>query len=194
VRHGGRCRRTMFTKQVSRPVDGPDPHRGRGGGAGRANSKKDLVTRPIRGFCALQANLGYRQRELRKCHFPPTMFTRQVSRTLRISVETAEAQLAERTRKDLVTGPIRVSVPFRACGQYGDAWVGFHTRERTPHPSGVEPRRLARGRRPRRSSRAHQAPSRVATTSAYVHSITSRPSSARFSSAISSCARPRVPA
>src|SRR6266545_2407681 len=24
VRHGGQCRRTMFTKQVSRPVDGPD--------------------------------------------------------------------------------------------------------------------------------------------------------------------------
>ena len=31
------------------------PHRGRRGGAGRANSKKDLVTGPIRGFCALQA-------------------------------------------------------------------------------------------------------------------------------------------
>jgi hypothetical protein len=34
-------------------------------------------------------------------------------RTIRISVETAEAQVAERTRKDLVTGPIRVSVPFK---------------------------------------------------------------------------------
>src|SRR4029453_7169432 len=31
------------------------PHRGRRGGAGRANSKKDLVMGPIRGFCALQA-------------------------------------------------------------------------------------------------------------------------------------------
>ena len=25
VRHGGRCRHTMFTKQVSRSVDGLDP-------------------------------------------------------------------------------------------------------------------------------------------------------------------------
>jgi hypothetical protein len=50
VRHGGRCGQTMFTKQVSHPVDGLDPHRGRRGGAGRANSKKDLVTRPIPGF------------------------------------------------------------------------------------------------------------------------------------------------
>jgi hypothetical protein len=32
----------------------PIPHRGRGGAAGRANSNKDLVTGPIRGFCALQ--------------------------------------------------------------------------------------------------------------------------------------------
>jgi hypothetical protein len=31
----------------------PIPHRGRGGAAGRANSKKDPVTGPIRGFCAL---------------------------------------------------------------------------------------------------------------------------------------------
>jgi len=46
--HGVRCSLTMFTKQVSRPVDGPVPHRGRRGGAGRANSKKDLVTDPIR--------------------------------------------------------------------------------------------------------------------------------------------------
>jgi len=29
------------------------PHRGRRGGAGRANSKKDLVTGPIQGSCAL---------------------------------------------------------------------------------------------------------------------------------------------
>jgi hypothetical protein len=55
VRHGGQCRPTMFTKQVSPPADGLIPHRGRRGGAGRANSKKDLVTGPIRGFCALQA-------------------------------------------------------------------------------------------------------------------------------------------
>src|SRR6266511_5752299 len=31
------------------------PHRGRRGQAGRANSKKDVVTVPIRGFCALHA-------------------------------------------------------------------------------------------------------------------------------------------
>jgi hypothetical protein len=30
------------------------PYRGRRGGEGRANSKKDLVTGPIRGFCAPQ--------------------------------------------------------------------------------------------------------------------------------------------
>jgi hypothetical protein len=34
------------------------PHRGRRGRAGRANSKKDLVTGPIRGFCALQGCCG----------------------------------------------------------------------------------------------------------------------------------------
>jgi len=37
------------------PEDSLDPHRGRGGGAGRANSKKDLVTDRILSFCALQA-------------------------------------------------------------------------------------------------------------------------------------------
>jgi hypothetical protein len=45
--HGVRCGPTMFTKQVSRSGGGLDPYRGRGGGAGRANSKKDLVTGPI---------------------------------------------------------------------------------------------------------------------------------------------------
>jgi len=44
---------TMFSKQVSRPVGGWIPHRGRRGVAGRANSKKDLVTGAIRVFCAL---------------------------------------------------------------------------------------------------------------------------------------------
>jgi hypothetical protein len=39
----------------------PIPRRGRGGAAGRANSKKDLVTGPIRGFCALQALLRWRK-------------------------------------------------------------------------------------------------------------------------------------
>jgi hypothetical protein len=39
------------------------PHRGCRGGAGRANSKKDLVTGPIQGFCALHAGLSpYRTR------------------------------------------------------------------------------------------------------------------------------------
>jgi len=46
VRHGGQCRLTMFTKQVSRR-GGQSPDHGRGGGAGRANTKKDLVTSPI---------------------------------------------------------------------------------------------------------------------------------------------------
>ena|SRR6266545_3013270 len=44
------------------------PHRGRRGGTGRANSKKDLVTGPIRGFCALQVvrtAAGLRPAELR---------------------------------------------------------------------------------------------------------------------------------
>src|SRR6266540_2665627 len=53
--HGLRCRQTMFTKQLSHRVGNLDPQivapRGR---AGRANSKKDLVTGPIRGFCAPQ--------------------------------------------------------------------------------------------------------------------------------------------
>jgi hypothetical protein len=46
--------RPMFTKQVSRPMNSVDRPSWPLGGAGRANSKKDLVTRPIRGFCALQ--------------------------------------------------------------------------------------------------------------------------------------------
>ena len=48
----GQC----FTKQVYRPVDSLDPHRGRRAGAGRANAKKDRVTALIRGFCALQGS------------------------------------------------------------------------------------------------------------------------------------------
>ncbi len=32
------------------------PYRGRRGGEGRANAKKDLVTGPIRGFCAHSQN------------------------------------------------------------------------------------------------------------------------------------------
>ncbi len=51
--HGLRCRRTMFTKQVSRPVDSLDPDHGRGGGAGRANSRKDVITGSDPRFCAL---------------------------------------------------------------------------------------------------------------------------------------------
>jgi hypothetical protein len=42
--HGVRCRPTMFTKQVSRPVDRLDLPFGRRAGACRANSRKDLVT------------------------------------------------------------------------------------------------------------------------------------------------------
>jgi len=41
---GGQCRQTMFRKQVSRPVDSLDPHRGPRGRADLADSKKDLVT------------------------------------------------------------------------------------------------------------------------------------------------------
>jgi hypothetical protein len=37
------------------------PYRGRRGGAGRANSKKDLVTGPIRGLCALQVRIRPRR-------------------------------------------------------------------------------------------------------------------------------------
>ncbi len=54
MRDGGRCRPTMFAKQVSRRWIVAMPRRGRGGAAGRANSKRDLVTGSIRGFCALQ--------------------------------------------------------------------------------------------------------------------------------------------
>jgi hypothetical protein len=46
--HGVPCGPTMFTKKVSGLVDGLDPHHGRGGAAGRANSKKDLLTGLIR--------------------------------------------------------------------------------------------------------------------------------------------------
>jgi hypothetical protein len=56
----------MFTKQVSRPVDGLDPYRGRRGREGRANSKKDLVTGPIRGFCAPHARRVSVKRRLRR--------------------------------------------------------------------------------------------------------------------------------
>jgi hypothetical protein len=60
VRHAGRAMRRVMARQCSRnkclaPVTVWIPHGGRGGGAGRVNSKKDLVTGPIRGFCALQA-------------------------------------------------------------------------------------------------------------------------------------------
>jgi hypothetical protein len=37
------------------------PHRGRRGGADRANSKKDLLTGPIRGFCAVHADVESRR-------------------------------------------------------------------------------------------------------------------------------------
>src|SRR6266498_2581322 len=47
----------MFTKQVSRSGGGLDPHRGRRGGAGRANSKKDLVMGPIEVFVPYRRSL-----------------------------------------------------------------------------------------------------------------------------------------
>jgi hypothetical protein len=53
--HGVRYGPTKFVKQVSCGWTVWIPHRGRRGEAGRANSKKDLLTGPIRGFCALQA-------------------------------------------------------------------------------------------------------------------------------------------
>ena len=45
----------MFTKQVCLPLDSLDGRSWLRRGANRANSEKDLVTAPIRGFCALQA-------------------------------------------------------------------------------------------------------------------------------------------
>jgi hypothetical protein len=49
----------MFTKQVPRPVDALDPHRGRG----RPSRSSDLEERPGHGpgprFCALQAKDHY---------------------------------------------------------------------------------------------------------------------------------------
>ena len=56
VSHWGWGRQTMFTNQVSRPVDSLDPPSWPPSRASRANSKKDLVTGPIRGFCALHLN------------------------------------------------------------------------------------------------------------------------------------------
>jgi hypothetical protein len=58
MRHGGRYRLTMFTKQVSRSGGGLDPHRGRRGGARRANSKKDLVMGPIEVFVPYRPECG----------------------------------------------------------------------------------------------------------------------------------------
>jgi hypothetical protein len=87
--HGVRCGLTMFTKQVSRPLDSPDPSRGRGGGAGRANSKEDLVTRPIRGFCALQVH-------------SPSWLPRGAGRAI--------------SKKDLVSGPIRDLCALQGLG------------------------------------------------------------------------------
>ena len=52
--HGLQCRLTMFTKQVSRPMDIPDPPSWPRRRSRSSNSRKDLVTGPIRGFCALQ--------------------------------------------------------------------------------------------------------------------------------------------
>jgi hypothetical protein len=51
--HGLRYRPTVFTKQVSPPVDGLAPHRGCHAAQVGAISKKDLVSGPIRGLCAL---------------------------------------------------------------------------------------------------------------------------------------------
>jgi hypothetical protein len=56
------------------------PHRGRGGGAGRANSKKDLVTDPIRGFCALQAEEDEREKGSPHPHPSPLHWHRLIRR------------------------------------------------------------------------------------------------------------------
>jgi hypothetical protein len=48
--HGARYGPTMLTKQVSGRSDGVDTHRDHRARASRANSKKDLVTGPIRVF------------------------------------------------------------------------------------------------------------------------------------------------
>jgi hypothetical protein len=50
----GQCGPTMLRKQVSGPLDSLDPRSWPPRRAGRGNSKKDLVTGPFRGFCALQ--------------------------------------------------------------------------------------------------------------------------------------------
>ena len=55
--HGVPCDLIMLTKQVSRPVDGLLPVVAPEAGQVERNSKKDLVTGPIRGFCALQAEI-----------------------------------------------------------------------------------------------------------------------------------------
>jgi hypothetical protein len=62
------------------------------------------------------------------CHSPLTMFTKQVSGPDSLdSPSCAEAEQVERTRrKDLVTGRIRFSVPFRISpGSDQPCWLCF---------------------------------------------------------------------
>jgi hypothetical protein len=63
------------------------------------------------------ANLGHHERELHGCHFPRTMFRKQVSRPGGRSgflIVAAEPSKSTEAKKELVTAPIRVSVPYRA--------------------------------------------------------------------------------
>src|SRR6266545_2903574 len=82
VRHGGRCHRTMFRKQVSSPGGSGSPY----SWPGRRSRSSELEEIPGHGpdprFLCPTANLGHQERELHWCHFPQTMFRKQVSRLL----------------------------------------------------------------------------------------------------------------
>ncbi len=80
------------------------------------------------------ANLGHHERELHDCHFPPTMFTKQVSPPadgLDPPIVAAEVEQVERTRRRTWSrARSEVSVPF------------------TPHARRSSGRRTRIGRRP----------------------------------------------
>jgi hypothetical protein len=104
-------------------ADTLDPRSKRGGAAGRANSKKDLVTGTIRGFCALQGVAS--RREEASCgrdtveHAAGTQNIQEtgVSPGGRSGspIVTAEAEQVERTRRKPWSRPRSdVFVPYRA--------------------------------------------------------------------------------
>src|SRR6266511_1723238 len=77
VRHEGRCRPTMFTKQVSRPVDGLDPPIVAAEAEQVERTRRKTWSRaPIRGFCASQAQSTIR-RSAPRCTTSPRSASRR---------------------------------------------------------------------------------------------------------------------